>query len=329
MNGATPGASAHVVDLLPAYINGTLTEQDVQRVDDHLALCSLCRDELAVWQTLGDATRFSFDPASAEQGIFSSAPPASTLLAGVFARLDREAEAATLAWHGAAMTRSPLRWGAGVLRLIGSQVRLVPWGIWLAGTLATLFCLLPLVRPEFFAFHHISQQIAIIQSFVAPVAMALSLPFIYGPENDVGLEITLSTPVSPRRILLSRLLLVLVYNFALALFVTLVAVALHGGDLALLVSFWAGPMLLLSGLSLALSIGIGAVIGAGVTGGLWLIHVFISSISSQSGPVLLVLEPLSAIWQTTPMMLLLACLLFALAVVYVPRCVPQVGVESA
>jgi hypothetical protein len=327
MNGET--TSAHVVDLLPAYINGTLTAREFQRIDHHLSHCSFCRGELTAWQTLGDITRVSFDPSAGAGGLLSPAPPASALMNSVFARLDGEAEVTVLPWREPVAARSLLERCAGALCLIGSQVRLVRWGIWLAGTLATLFCLLPLIRPDFFAARNVSLHIAIIQSFVAPIAVAFSLAFIYGPETDVGLEITLSTPVSARRILLCRLLLVLCYNFALALLVTLIAVALHGGNFGLLVSFWAGPMLLLSGLSLALSIGISAILGAGVAGGLWLIHLFVSSISSQDGPVLLGLTPLTAMWRTTPTILLVACLLFAVAVVYVPRCVPQIGVESA
>jgi hypothetical protein len=323
MNGETIGA--HVVDLLPAYINGTLDEREFQQVDHHLVHCSFCRGELSIWQTLGDVARVSFDPATGAGGLFSPAPPASALLDSVFARLDSEAEVSILPWRETVPARSPMRRCAGALRLIGSQVRLVPWGIWLAGTLATLFCLLPLVRPDFFAARNISLHIAIIQSYIAPIAVAFSLAFIYGPENDVGLEITLSTPVSPRRILLSRLLLVLCYNFALALLVTLIAVALHGGNFALLVSFWAGPMLLLSGLSLVFSVGISAVLGAGVAGGLWLLHLFISSISSFSSPDFFDRIPLAALWRTTPTILLMACLFFALAVIFVPRRVPQVG----
>jgi hypothetical protein len=325
MNEETAGVREHVVDLLPAYINGTLTEPDVEWVDHHLALCLFCSEDLEVWQAFGDITRVSMDPWYGAGGIFSPAPPAPAVMAAVFARLDREAEVAFLPWRQTAATRSPIQRCAAALRLIGSQVRLVPWGIWLAGTLATLFCLLPLIRPEFFAVRHVSLHIAIIQSIIAPVAMAFSLAFIYSPENDVGLEITLSTPVSPRRILLSRLLLVLCYNFALALCVTLVAVLLHGGDFALLVSFWAGPMLLLSGLSLALSVGISAVIGAGVAGALWLLHLFVSSISSVASLANFPRTPLAAMWQTTPIILLLACLFFALAIMYVPRRVPQVG----
>lgn len=324
MTGETAGA--HVVDLLPAYINGTLTERDFQRVHHHLSACSSCREELTAWRALGDVTRLTFGLQSGTGVEASPAPPAPALLASVFARLEREeADVTAMAWREAAAARSPLQRSLGALRLIGSQIRLVRWGIWLAGTLATLFCLLPLIRPEFFGLRHVSLHIAIVQSFLAPVAMAFSLAFIYGPETDEGLEITLSTPVSPRQILLSRLLLVLVYNFALALFVTLAAVVLHGGDFALLVSFWAGPMLLLSSLSLALSISFSAVLGAGVAGGLWLLHLFVSSLSSFTTPGFLNRIPLLTTWQTTPIILLLACLFFALAVVYVPRRVPQVG----
>ena len=51
MTGETAGT--HVVDLLPAYINGTLTERDFQWVNHHLVTCSFCREELTAWQALG------------------------------------------------------------------------------------------------------------------------------------------------------------------------------------------------------------------------------------------------------------------------------------
>jgi hypothetical protein len=175
-----------------------------------------------------------------------------------------------------------------------------------------------------FFLHDVSRHVAIIQSVVTPLVMALGLAFVYGPEHDPGLEIALATMVSPRLVLLCRLLPVLGYNLLLSLGVTLIAVALHGGDFALLISFWAGPMLLLSSLSLALSIGVGTVIGAGVASGLWLLHLMVATLSSSAAPAKSALVLPSGFWQTTPAMLVLACLLFLVALAYVPRRVPHV-----
>jgi hypothetical protein len=207
--------------------------------------------------------------------------------------------------------------------LCKSQVRLVSSAIWIACTLATLACLVPLLWPATATVPDLSLHIAIIQSFLTPVVAALSLAFLYGPETDDGLEIALSTPVSPRKILLSRLLVALCYNFALAFGVTVLAVALHGGNIVLLVSFWVGPMLLLSGLSIALSVGIGTVAATTVAGALWLLHLFVSSISALGAPVPGDQTPLATLWQTTPTTIFIACLLFLAAVVYVPRRAPS------
>jgi hypothetical protein len=166
-------------------------------------------------------------------------------------------------------------------------------------------------------------RIAIIQSFLTPVVAALSLAFLYSPETDAGLEIALSTPVSPRVILLSRLLVALCYNFVLAFGITVLASALHGGNIALLASFWVGPMLLLSGLSLALSVGVGTVAATTVAGALWLLHLFVSSISALPAPAPGDQTPLAVLWQTTPATIFIACLLFLVAMVYVPRRAPR------
>jgi len=307
--------SGHVADLLPAYINGTLTEPDSRRVAEHLVACSGCRHELSSWQAVAQVTR-------GDQDLSWVASPPSEALAGVFAALDA-AEAPPATYHSAQLWR---RWAAVLANLTRYQLRLVPRGIWVASTLAMLLCLVPLVWPQLFFIHDVSRHVAIIQGVVTPIVMALGLAFIYGPEHDPGLEIALATMVSPRWVLLCRLLPVVGYNLLLSLGVTLVAVALHGGDFALLISFWAGPMLLLSSLSLALSIGVGAVIGAGVASCLWLLHLIIATLSSSAAPA--PSEPASpfGFWQTTPTMLVLACLLFLVALAYVPRRVPHVEV---
>jgi Putative zinc-finger len=303
----------HVAPLFPAYINSTLDEKDRLLVLNHLDTCVRCRRDLESWRVLAELTQTWQDSRLV-------APPSLDLLDDVWAKLDSRPTRLALAGQAA---RSLYRWGVSWVLLSKSQVRLVPYGIWIACTVATLICLAPLLWPATATSAGLSMHIAIIQSFLTPVVAALSLAFLYGPETDAGLEIALSTPISPRVILLSRLLVALCYNFVLAFGVTVLAVVLHGGNIAILLSFWVGPMLLLSGLSLALSVGLGTVAGTVAAGALWLLHLFVSSISALPAPVPGDHTPLAALWQTTPATIFIACLLFLAAVVYVPRRAPR------
>jgi hypothetical protein len=303
----------HVAPLFPAYINNTLGGRDRVLVRNHLESCVRCRRDLESWRVLAELTQTWQDSRAVQA-------PSPDLLDGVWAKLDSRSIRLARVVPAA---RSLYRWGVGWALLCKSQVRLVPYGIWVACTLATLICLAPLLWPATATTPDLSIHIAVIQSFLTPVVAALSLAFVYGPETDAGLEIALSTPVSPRKILLSRLLVALCCNFVLAFLVTVLAVALHGGNIGLLLSFWVGPMLLLSGLSLALSVGVGTVAATTAAGALWLVHLFVSSISTLPAPVPGDQTPLAALWQTTPTTLCIACLLFLAAVVYVPRRAPR------
>ena len=48
--------AGHVADLLPAYVNLTLEDEDVARVRTHLARCPACRDDLAFWTSVAALT---------------------------------------------------------------------------------------------------------------------------------------------------------------------------------------------------------------------------------------------------------------------------------
>lgn len=45
---------AHVFDLLPEYALGSLEENDARQVAEHLAGCSVCREEMAAYQKVAD-----------------------------------------------------------------------------------------------------------------------------------------------------------------------------------------------------------------------------------------------------------------------------------
>ncbi len=310
-----PEHNRHVGDLLPAYLNDTLAESDRWRVRNHLAACQHCRDDLHSWQILAEVTRVVENPVLVPR-------PSPQLMHAVWAKVDAPRTSVAPSTTAA---RSLVTWCALRLLLARSQLRVIRPGIWVASTLATLICLAPLLWPATFSSPGASLHIAIAQSFLTPLVTALGLAFLYGPETDAGLEIALSTPVSPRQVLLCRLLLAVSYNVVLSLAVTLAAVTLHGGNFGLLVTFWVGPMLLLSGLSLTLSIGAGAVVGASASSGLWLLHFFVSSISAVAATAAGDGTPLAIIWQTTPATILIAGLLFALAVVCVPHQAPRIA----
>lgn len=79
-----------------------------------------------------------------------------------------------------------------------------------------------------------------------------------GSENDTGTELALATPTSMRTILVSRLIVVLGYNVALAALTSIIIVLAYGGGFWMLVHLWLGPALFLSSLSLALSLLLGS-----------------------------------------------------------------------
>lgn len=42
----------HPTDLLPWYVNGTLTDQEYHTVDEHVSICDICKDEIKLLQTI-------------------------------------------------------------------------------------------------------------------------------------------------------------------------------------------------------------------------------------------------------------------------------------
>ena len=50
-------ADEHVVDRLPAYVNGTLRPDERAGIEAHLERCAGCSNELAAWQAIRTATR--------------------------------------------------------------------------------------------------------------------------------------------------------------------------------------------------------------------------------------------------------------------------------
>jgi putative zinc finger protein len=291
---------AHVAGLLPAYLNDTLDTLERDSVAAHLVTCAACRTELQSWQAIGDVSRETF--------AMTSAAPSAATMENIWARIDQRPRVRAVV-HINTLRRRMIF----AHQLVRAQARLIPSGIWILSAAALFLCFTGMLFWRMGSYPH-----SILGAFV-PLITAVGVSFIYGPESDDSLEVTLATPVSPRAVLLSRMALVFSFNFALGLLMTLALVVIQGDDFSVLIAYWVGPTLLLAGLSLLLSLTISSLTGLACVGVLWLAR-FVGSVFAIPGSLISSgTGPLGSIWQTTPATLLLACALLVAAVLYVPH----------
>lgn len=147
--------------------------------------------------------------------------------------------------------RPPLKmsllWIGLILR---SQMRLINALAWAASAL-----LLALGTLVTFISFHTPNGTTLPIILVAPVVAAVGVAFLYGEEVDPPLELQMTTPVSPRVILLARLALLYGFNLALTLMCSVVLAATQAQiSLMPLVLSWLAPMTFLSALAFTLSV---------------------------------------------------------------------------
>jgi hypothetical protein len=149
--------------------------------------------------------------------------------------------------------------------ILRSQVRIVRGDIFLASLLVMVigvFITLPDLTSG-------AQPEDVPLVLLAPVVTAVGVAFLYGPDSDPALEITLAAPVSPRLLLLARLLLLFAFDLTIGIGGSMI-LALFGFSLLPLLSAWLAPMAFLSGLAFLLSVLIREpLIGALASVGLW------------------------------------------------------------
>lgn len=292
-----PESPDHVTDVLPAYVNGKLDPYSAEQVHGHLLYCETCQAELSAWEAIRETAQF----------ISASKPlPSTNILDRVWTKIDAPAQEVKVG-------RRSVRQVIGHLWLVlGKQVRIIHKSIWIASTLVGLFgCFLAL----FISNNHLQDAASMLALFTAVVA-ASGVAFIYGTDNDAGFEITLSTPTSIRIVMLCRMLLVIGYNFVISAIVSTVIGLMHGGGIWEIMQLWIGPMLLLSSISMSLSLMVGSALAVAVS----LIIEALQAIPVTIERGLLVLQLARPdVWQTNPMVLLLAALIFLFAVFYAPR----------
>ncbi len=288
---------AQMVDLLPVYLNGRLDAVRAGLVRAHLAACPICQLELANWQALQGAS----------QQVFDSTPlPSPQLMSQVWARID--APAAQRHW-------SPARALYRFWLLFRAQVPLIHKSTWVV---SALVCLFGLALTLLMASHaHVQKSFAadLLVLFIV-IAGASGSAFIYGATVDPAFELTLTTPTSIRLLMLCRMLLVLGYNFLLAVVSSAAFASVSGGGLGGMVQLWLGPLLFLSSLCLAISLFIGSGFALLCAAVIELVQAFPTKLASH-----LVGLPLPALdlGPTSPALLIAAVLLFAFAVFYVPK----------
>jgi hypothetical protein len=289
---------AHVVDLLPAYLNQRLDHDDRARVETHLHDCADCRAELNEWRAIASATR-QLDMAAA---------PAPDLLSRIHAEVDQDVATQP------AISPTDVRSLQYLWQLLRGQAPLVRRGIWLASGLTTALGVLVAIAT-------LHQSIgSFTLALIAPVVAAFGMAFIYGPENDPSLEIAISTPTSPRLVLLSRLTLVFGYDLLLALIASLVLTAMHGFTLWTLIELWFAPMLFLSALTLVVSLLINplvAMTGALVLWGLRLVQ--LSDTVRTGTPPAGSAAHAFGLPALNPYLLVIGVALLLFAIVYVPH----------
>ena len=328
MNPHVPHDSEHIADLLPAYVNGTLELVETQRVQRHLLLCEACQKELANWKALRETAQFSLAAtpmpnANTLSQVWAKLEPQPTLTPATHSTPSKHVNQRTQVIqliHQTQVIQTPL-WQSlvnGLLHywlVLKKQVPIIHLSIWLAAPLVIFFGA-GLTFYDIIILHVIGIASNWSLPLFATVSAAASAAFIYGIENDSGFELTLSTPTSMRLVMLCRMFLVIGYNVILAAIASTVIAVAHGGGLWQIIQMWLGPMLLLSTFTLALSMLLGSWVSLLVSIILETGQAFLLNVDKHM--TLIQLNPAN-IWQTNPMMLILAILFIAFAILYAPR----------
>lgn len=218
-----------ITELLPWYVNQTLDAAARANVERHLAECPSCRRHV--------------DGLRALQSVLAEHPQKAVLprVESILDRLSqvRRPSPAKLSWQ----------W---VWMLVGTQTKVIRHDIW--GASALVMVLGTLITLFFYGPSHASIG-ALPLVWAAPIVAAGGVAFLYGSSVAPSMEIELTTPVSPRLILLARLMLTFGFDLVLGLAGSIMLTLAHPGlSLWPLVVTWLAPMAFLSSLAFLLTV---------------------------------------------------------------------------
>lgn len=332
MTAQIPEDRAHVVELLPAYVNGQLDAASASRVRAHLVSCPTCQVELANWEVVKEAAR----------QVFAATPlPSAHLMNQVWERID-SAEQTNKVWHWPLLSQvqaagsrlfasgrernvnrrlagtwlnTPVRALWRLWLVFRAQIPLIYKSIWIASALVCLFSLILTISMAQHSARTKGTIADIMVLFIAVVG-AVGGAFLYGSSVDPGFELTISTPTSVRLVMLCRMVIVLGYNMLLALVASAVFAMLYGGSLWGFVQLWLGPMIFLASLCLALSLFVGSTFALLCAIVIEVLQRFPQRFASHLVSIPLPTLDLNA---TSPTLLIAALLLLAFALLCVPR----------
>lgn len=300
MTGADSCAACR--GLLPQYAAGSATSDERYAVERHAAGCAACAQELTAWNMVAAVSRASAAAAhpvlpleTSWDALAARLPPHQVPQVERMERIAMPAEA-----------RGVVPALSHVAQVAFRQARVLRTAIWIASALGiALAVLYALTLPRV-----VGEQDVL--AFALPLIAATGVAFLYGPEVDVGLELALAAPTSPRLVLLSRFALLFGYDATLALGGTLALAWLRHDTFATLVAVWLGPMALVATLSLALSLLLGPAVAVAGAASLWLSQALRVgdgvSLHITAGPF----------WPTTPWTLVGSLALLAAALFVVP-----------
>lgn len=206
------------------YAANQLNESERAEFEIHLSGCVDCQADLTLWASVASEINAS-----------DSAMPAPAHLA----------DSALEAIHAPSKLTRAFR---NTTQLLRTQLLLIHNELWIGSAALMLI---------FVAMALLVARMEVLY-FFAPMVAAGMVTLIYGSENDPATELTLSTPISPWKILLARLTLVSAYNVLLTGCATLILILiLPLQNLGEFMLGWLAPMTFLSALALLLSLWIG------------------------------------------------------------------------
>lgn len=199
--------------------------------------------------------------------------------------------------------------------LFQKQCALLPKSIWIWSSmiilLGTLLSIMALQKVNINI-----QNATLYLTLFACISASSGTAFLYGGDNDAGLELTLATPTSIRIVMLFRFLLVVGYNLLLSLLASGVLALLHGGDIWGIIHLWFAPVVVFATMAFSISLLIGS----------WLSVLITLLINASRALVFHIDQGITSIylappasWQINPVFLIAAAGLLLVAVIYAPR----------
>lgn len=281
--------NTHFKELLLLYVAGQLQGTQKIEIENHLITCTDCQTDLELWKAVSEEVN------TANRMI--DAPPA---LANRALERIHTPNKLTLSFQRA--------W-----QLLSKQFLLVKSDMWPASAVVMAMGIVVAL---------VSDKASVI-FFLAPLVAASTLAVLYGPENDPALELTLSTPTSPWKILLARLSIVSAYNLLLALIASLILLLIvPPGMLGVIILGWLSPLAFLSALALLLSIWLGTSSAVTITYGLWVVQFIpfkIIEVWMNSSVWISFRAAYNQFWNNSLLLLLLSLLMIGMALLSANR----------